>query len=209
MKILAPAAALALALSASSALAAPTITYNPGSGTQVPGTTIIEDFEGFATGASIGSNAFALNTTSGIGAIPAFGSTGNYGSVLGGGTYSLGFAPSSVFSFVLGSLDSYNSLTLYFADTTSLTYSGSAIVGGLPPADGNQSAAATNGMVSYDVAGGSPIVGALFASSTNSFEFDNLATAPVPEPSTWAMMLLGFGAVGAAVRRRRAVPALA
>jgi hypothetical protein len=26
----------------------------------------------------------------------------------------------------------------------------------------------------------------------------------VPEPSTWAMMLLGFGAIGAAMRRRRA-----
>lgn len=27
--------------------------------------------------------------------------------------------------------------------------------------------------------------------------------APVPEPGTWAMMLLGFGAIGAAFRRRR------
>ena len=30
----------------------------------------------------------------------------------------------------------------------------------------------------------------------------------VPEPGTWAMMLLGFGAVGFAMRRRRAVPLL-
>jgi hypothetical protein len=28
-------------------------------------------------------------------------------------------------------------------------------------------------------------------------------TSPTPEPSTWAVMVLGFGAVGAAVRRRR------
>jgi hypothetical protein len=27
--------------------------------------------------------------------------------------------------------------------------------------------------------------------------------APIPEPSTWAMMLLGFGAIGASMRRRR------
>jgi hypothetical protein len=30
-----------------------------------------------------------------------------------------------------------------------------------------------------------------------------LAMTPVPEPGTWAMMLLGFGAVGAAMRRNR------
>lgn len=28
-------------------------------------------------------------------------------------------------------------------------------------------------------------------------------TAPVPEPATWALMILGFGAVGAALRRRQ------
>lgn len=33
------------------------------------------------------------------------------------------------------------------------------------------------------------------------------ATAPVPEPATWAMMIVGFGAVGATLRRRR--PAVA
>jgi len=31
----------------------------------------------------------------------------------------------------------------------------------------------------------------------------NLNISPVPEPATWAMMLLGFGAVGFAMRRRR------
>jgi len=30
-----------------------------------------------------------------------------------------------------------------------------------------------------------------------------LATAPIPEPATWAMMILGLGAVGATMRRRK------
>jgi len=28
-------------------------------------------------------------------------------------------------------------------------------------------------------------------------------TPPVPEPATWAMMLLGFGAIGLSMRHRR------
>ncbi|WP_293385127.1 PEPxxWA-CTERM sorting domain-containing protein [Phenylobacterium sp. SCN 70-31] len=34
-------------------------------------------------------------------------------------------------------------------------------------------------------------------------------TAAVPEPTTWAMMILGFGAAGALLRRRRAAPVAA
>ena len=36
----------------------------------------------------------------------------------------------------------------------------------------------------------------------------SISFAAVPEPATWAMMLLGFGAIGFALRRRRA-PVLA
>ena len=32
---------------------------------------------------------------------------------------------------------------------------------------------------------------------------------PIPEPATWAMMIMGFGGIGALVRRRRSMPALA
>ncbi|MFI4966828.1 MAG: PEPxxWA-CTERM sorting domain-containing protein [Caulobacterales bacterium] len=37
--------------------------------------------------------------------------------------------------------------------------------------------------------------------TVNGSVFD--ATAPVPEPATWAMMLVGFGGLGAMMRRRR------
>ena len=35
------------------------------------------------------------------------------------------------------------------------------------------------------------------------FGLDNLSLTAVPEPSTWAMMIVGFGLVGAAARRRK------
>ena len=35
-----------------------------------------------------------------------------------------------------------------------------------------------------------------------------LTTGAVPEPATWAMMLLGFGGIGFAMRRRRRTPVL-
>jgi len=41
---------------------------------------------------------------------------------------------------------------------------------------------------------------------TGRVDFD---VAGVPEPATWAMMLLGFGGLGAVLRRRRSQPAVA
>ena len=35
------------------------------------------------------------------------------------------------------------------------------------------------------------------------FRMSAAPTAAVPEPATWAMMLLGFGAIGFGMRRRR------
>ena len=36
----------------------------------------------------------------------------------------------------------------------------------------------------------------------NSFSFTPTVTAGVPEPATWAMMIMGFGLIGAGLRRR-------
>jgi hypothetical protein len=35
---------------------------------------------------------------------------------------------------------------------------------------------------------------------------DNVSVSAAPEPATWAMMILGFGIVGASLRRRRTAP---
>ncbi|WP_397421732.1 PEPxxWA-CTERM sorting domain-containing protein [Phenylobacterium sp.] len=38
---------------------------------------------------------------------------------------------------------------------------------------------------------------------------DKSAVGAIPEPATWAMMIMGFGAAGAAIRRRRLIPTAA
>ena len=43
---------------------------------------------------------------------------------------------------------------------------------------------------------------------TDGFDSVNLMTAAVPEPSTWAMMILGFAGVGFMAYRRKSKPAL-
>jgi hypothetical protein len=40
---------------------------------------------------------------------------------------------------------------------------------------------------------------------TGTFVFSPLVTGGVPEPATWAFMLLGCGAAGSALRRRRSI----
>lgn len=45
------------------------------------------------------------------------------------------------------------------------------------------------------------------ASRTNTTTY-NLTIAAVPEPTTWALVIMGFGGVGATLRRRRLVPQL-
>ncbi len=39
--------------------------------------------------------------------------------------------------------------------------------------------------------------------TADTFTVEIAAAGAVPEPSTWAMMLVGFGAIGASIRRRR------
>lgn len=49
-----------------------------------------------------------------------------------------------------------------------------------------------------------PITSLTFTDSTNEFWHGiQVGVTAVPEPSTWAMLILGFGAVGGAMRQRR------
>ena len=201
--------AVAIAVPAS---ATTTVSFTGGSGALPAGMTVFQDFEGYAAGtpgATIGTNASVYSGSTGDAARPAFGSTGNFASVRTNGSYSVSFAATDTFAFVLGSLDTYNTLTLHYANGSSQDYIGGQIINDLTFPSGNQISGETNGVVAYKVTSGPKLTGATFTSSANSFEFDNLAAGAVPEPATWAMMIGGFGFVGAAARRRAATRAIA
>jgi len=149
-----------------------------------------------------------------------FGGSGNYYAVgpstATPGTVLFGLPGIGQISFIWGSIDQYNSLTFTDAAGNPLgaayTFTGSYIASLIPGlANGNRTSANTNPLVTF-VFGGSDIglIGGMqLTSQQNAFEIDNIGViSGVPEPSTWAMMLLGFGAVGLAVRRRRSSKAL-
>lgn len=170
----------------------PASTVNP-----APATFTIGDWN-FATG----SAPVQVNIgTSGNGAQP-YGTTGNYLSVLGSGTENVTFSARSSFSFFWGSIDTYNTLTV---DTTSgnQTFTGTQIAAQFV----NDGVKATGCQVMTDcnryftfTGIGDQITGFSMSSSTNSFEITNISA--VPEPATWAMMILGFLGVGLLSYRR-------
>ena len=201
--------ALALAFPAQAAV---TINYQAGPSALPAGLTIFEDFESFSNGQALSGtsvNSFAYTATNpGIAAMPAFNSGSTFGAVRGDptGMYSVAFgAGVGIFSFVLGSLDTYNELTLTFSGGgPDLVLLGAGITQGVL-ANGSQVDPNTNGRVTYTIDGTAGLItGAKFRSlEKNSFEFDNFATGAVPEPSTWFMMLMGFAAVGFSMRRKQ------
>ncbi len=157
----------------------------------------------------------AILTGSGATAAQPFGSTGNYyaaGPTAGSpGTIFLNtLGDIATISFIWGSIDDYN--TLAFTDAAGnplgagFTFTGSDIAALIPAlANGNRSSANTNPLVTFTFTGADlGLVGGMQLSSTrNAFEIDDIAVNGVPEPATWAMMLLGFGALGFAMRRNR------
>ena len=75
-------------------------------------------------------------------------------------------------------------------------------------AGGNSSGLTATALTGSSAASRYWLVGAAMGTSSgfnDGFKISSLnVTAAVPEPSTWAMMLVGFGAIGVAGRSRRA-----
>jgi hypothetical protein len=105
------------------------------------------------------------------------------------------------FSFYMGSPDEYNHVTFHLLGGGSQTFDGNQIWGGSPSGNGDRTA----GYRVYYNFGGAKVDGITFSTeTTNAFEFDGLAGGvAVPEPASWAMMIMGFGAMGGLLRSRR------
>lgn len=192
----------AMALTATPAWAAITLTSVPGSNPYAgPAPTYNFDF---ATPEFTGGSI--LTGFSGIGAQP-YGSTGGYAAV-GPGAGSPGilnlssFADINWISFIWGSIDDYNTLeVLNAAGTVLASWTGSAVVA---PANGNQSDPEKNRLVTITFTGTdrTAVDRLRFSSTQNAFEFDNVSVAAVPEPAAWMLMLMGMAAVGFSMRRK-------
>src|SRR5271165_3313770 len=127
-----------------------------------------------------------------------FGDTTNYMAVLGGQTETITYSsPETRFGLYWGSVDTYNALSFYNGANLVATVTGSQT--GPLLADGGQGDYASNGYVLITALPAFDKV--LVLSSSNSFEFDNVA-AGAPEPSTWAMLMIGFVGLGSAALHR-------
>ena len=212
---------LAVGMAATPALAAPRPTPVFSTNTTIPasylGVSVIESFENQSNtnGAAFAAipNTTYTETTSGADnarvystPIPGIAAdtdntTANKFLAIESGNYTIAFnAPQQFFSFIIGSVDAYNSLTLNLTDGSSFTYQGTQIIGA---ADVGPTNSATAGRVIFNFGGGAGLTSAVFSSTSAALEIDDIAAA-VPEAATWAMMMVGLGIAGGALRRRKA-----
>jgi len=197
-------AAFATVAIAGSANAAVSVSYTSDDLNLPAGQTMVWDFDGLeAAGYSVSTTGTvsyyngADGLQSGVAAPPP-GDLTTYASVLGGGSLTLSTPAIKLLSVYMGSPDAYNSIRFNFSDNTSELLNGTQLAGGA--FGGNQS---VGRRMTYTF-GDKTVTSVVFASAQNSFEFDNIATiSAVPEPATWAMMIMGFGLAGSAVRNSR------
>lgn len=171
---------------------------------------MIQDFDNpLASGFTFAQNQNAYVRSGALGlwsghSAPPPGDLTNYDTVEAGGHAILtSLKALQSISFYMGSPDSYNTVKFSNDEGFSWTLQGQQIWAGVSPPNGDQS---WGRRIGYDF-GGYGVTKVEFFSSGNSFEFDSIAGAfkggAVPEPSTWTMLILGFGVLGAALRRRQ------
>jgi hypothetical protein len=182
-------------------------------GGYTPG-TLVWDFEGGIndlSNFSFTGGATSNTSTPNVAAEPA-GDSSTYGYATGSNNVSTNPATFSVnsgffktFSIYLGSVDSYNTISFYDGSTLEGQWTGNELTNPTGNASGSQDAGITNGRFLFTFDGGTEVNKVVFDSTFPAFEFDNIAAtiSAVPEPATWAMMIIGFGFVGFMLRNGR------
>ncbi|MFN3514372.1 MAG: PEPxxWA-CTERM sorting domain-containing protein [Phenylobacterium sp.] len=165
------------------------------------GQQVVVDFDGFiAPGFSLMVNGPAAIFDGALGLVPGVaapppGTTSHYMAIQAGGSVSLLTPLLRQLSVYIGSPDSYNSIRFIGLNGYDVTLTGADLAAGA--FNGDQS---IGRRMTYDF-GANRVTQVIFASSGNSFEFDNIAVGVVPEPGVWLLMIAGVGMVGAALRR--------
>ena len=119
---------------------------------------------------------------------------------LAGQPATLTFAsPIAYLSFLWGSPDTYNIVTLVSSATT-YTFTAQSL--GFAVTNGDQ---AFSQYAQFVASAGETIQSISFSNTPahDAFEVANFSVTAVPEPATWGMMLVGFGMVAGATRYRR------
>lgn len=193
-------AAVAAACVAGSANAA-TVVFVPGVFGTPAGFTLVSDFNTAPAQSIVTGTGFIFPTGDIPGVSAAIpGNNTPYLSVGGGGNANISFGSSvRAFSFDYSTVDNYNTLTINYTDGGTFAVTGDDFV----------AAGKANGSLSgsFIVNGdGRLISGIRLNTTSNAFEVDNLSISRniggVPEPTTWMMMIAGFGLVGVGMRRR-------
>jgi hypothetical protein len=197
-------ATLVLGANVGAAQAAVNLSATPLAVSAPSGLTLVTDFNSPAIANGFTFTGGLLQTGSNtLGAEPA-GDSSQYLSVLGNQIATLTYSgPGSItdLSVYIGSLDSYNKITFY--GTGAFSGAGESLLGTDLTASpgGSHTAALDNQRFNFTFTGGT-VDEVAFYSGYNSLEIDNIAAA-VPEPGTWAMMMVGLGLIGFMLRNNR------
>jgi hypothetical protein len=199
-KRLAALAAMTTALSALGLVTAAHagVTFIP-YGNPPPGAHLVTDFATL-TGDDSGTASLFTGSDSDA-AAPALSSTtrdtAQYLVVEGGESERLVLPAAWHVDIYVGSLDPYN--TISFGGPGAVSYTGVDLAKAGAIDNGDQQSGLSNGLFEFSFA--APVTSVTFSSSENSLEVASVSSA-VPEPSTWAMMLIGFAGLGYAAYRK-------
>jgi hypothetical protein len=199
-------AVAALVASASTAQAAVNFTSTPLQVAAPTGLRLVTNFDGSPISVAPGFTftGGTLLTGTGTSGVEPAGDASQYLSVLGNQTATLAYTgPGSIvdLSIYVGSLDYYNKITFY--GTGAFSGAGESVLGTSLTSNpgGSHTDPNDNQRFNFTFTGGT-VDDVVFYSGANSLEIDNIAAA-VPEPGTWAMMMVGLGLIGFMLRNNR------